>query len=126
MSLSLVAGPANAGKVALLLDRYLARLEDEPFLIVPNRAEVDRVERELLQRCGCLLGGSIGTFDDLFERVAAGDDPEKPTAAGDGRPARALVARSAIESASARLDGLAQSARFGGFADSLLTTLGSS
>ena len=42
MSLSLVAGPANAGKVALLLDRYLARLDDEPFLVVPNRAEVDR------------------------------------------------------------------------------------
>ena len=66
VSLSLVAGPANAGKVALLLDRYLARLDDEPFLIVPNRADVDRVERDLLARCSCLMGGSIGTFDDLF------------------------------------------------------------
>ena len=41
--LSLVVGPANAGKVALLLERYLARLDDEPFLIVPNRADVARV-----------------------------------------------------------------------------------
>ena len=48
MGLSLVAGPANAGKVALLLERYLARLDDEPFLIVPNRSDVDRVERDLL------------------------------------------------------------------------------
>src|SRR5271168_4257144 len=32
VSLSLLAGPANAGKVALLLERYLERLDDEPFL----------------------------------------------------------------------------------------------
>src|SRR5438477_334133 len=50
MGLSLLAGPANAGKVALLLERYLARLDDEPFLIVPNRSDVDRVERDLLRR----------------------------------------------------------------------------
>src|SRR5438552_15660340 len=35
LGLSLLAGPANAGKVALLLERYVARLDDEPFLIVP-------------------------------------------------------------------------------------------
>ena len=73
MGLALLAGPANAGKVALLLERYLARLDDEPFLIVPNRSDVDRVERDLLARSGCLLGGSIGTFDDLFERIAGAD-----------------------------------------------------
>ncbi|HEY1513149.1 MAG TPA: hypothetical protein VGF66_05295, partial [Gaiellaceae bacterium] len=64
MGLSLLAGPANAGKVAHLLDRYLARLDDEPTLIVPNASDVDRVERDLLARCGCLFSGSIGTFDD--------------------------------------------------------------
>src|SRR5882757_6214190 len=56
MGLSLLAGPAHAGKVALLLERYLARLDDEPFLIVPNRSDVDRVERDLLARAGCMLG----------------------------------------------------------------------
>ena len=45
MPLSLIAGPANAGKVELLLDRYLAALEREPVLIVPNRSDVYRVER---------------------------------------------------------------------------------
>ena len=30
MPLRLIAGPANAGKVELLLDRYLAALEREP------------------------------------------------------------------------------------------------
>src|SRR3989442_15405774 len=73
MALTLLAGPANAGKVALLLDRFLADLPREPVLIVPNRSDVERVERDLLGRAGALLGGSIGTFDDVFERVAAGN-----------------------------------------------------
>ena len=72
MSLSLIAGPANAGKVELLLGRYLDSLEREPVLIVPNRADVERVERELLGRRPALLGGTIGTFDDLFEQLADG------------------------------------------------------
>src|SRR5919201_2488338 len=66
MALSLLAGPANAGKVALLLERYLAALESDPFLIEPGeldgeladlyrgyRDELDRLElwdRELQQR----------------------------------------------------------------------------
>ena len=57
MALTLLAGPANAGKVALLLERYLDALTHEPFLIVPNRSDVDRVELELLASCGALLGG---------------------------------------------------------------------
>ena len=70
MALTLLSGPANAGKVALLLERYLAELDREPVLIVPNRSDVEQVERELLRTAGCLLAGSIGTFDDLFERIA--------------------------------------------------------
>jgi len=115
VGLSLVAGPANAGKVALLLERYLARLDEEPVLIVPTRSDVDRVERDLLARCGCLLGGSIGTFDDLFERLAA----ERRPVATDAQ--RALVARRALRNA--RLNGLSRSARTSGFGDALLQTL---
>src|ERR687897_397510 len=70
MSLTLVAGPANAGKVALLLERYLAAIPRGPLLIVPNRSDVERVERDLLRRDPCLLGGWIGTFDDLFAEIA--------------------------------------------------------
>jgi len=114
-----VVGPANAGKVALLLQRYLARLADEPTLIVPNRSDVDRVERDLLARCGCLLGGSIGTFDDLFERIAAGDAGARPVAT-DGQ--RAVVMRRALARAS--LNRLAGSARTAGFAEALTQTLG--
>ena len=78
MGLSLLAGPANAGKVALLLERYLGALGSDPFLIVPNRPDVDRAERQLLERAGALLDGSIGTFDDLFARIAHSNGAHRP------------------------------------------------
>ena len=118
MGLSLLAGPAHAGKVALLLERYLARLDDEPYLIVPNRSDVDRVERDLLRRAGCLLAGEIGTFDDLFAKIAAGDPHRRPVATD---VQRTLAVRRALAGAS--LDGLARSAGTAGFADSLLQAL---
>ena len=76
MSLSLVVGPAHAGKVALLLERFVAALDRDPWLIVPQRADVERVERELVERHRGLLAGTIGTFDTLFEYLARGDGAE--------------------------------------------------
>jgi ATP-dependent helicase/DNAse subunit B len=115
VSLALLVGPANAGKVARLLDRYVAALDRGPFLVVPNRSDVDRVQRELLSRSPALLGGSIGTFDDLFERILT-------LAPGSRRPSlgplqRRLVLSRAI--GGTELGRLAASARFGGFAESL-------
>ena len=118
MPLSLLVGPANAGKVARLLDRYLENLEREPFLVVPNRAEVDRVERDLLARRPALLGGTIGTFDDLFELLARGDGRRPPVAT---ESQRALVLRRALAGAS--LNGLGPSARFSGFGETLLAAI---
>ena len=117
MGLTLLAGPANAGKVALLLERYLATLDLEPYLIVPNRSDVERVERDLLAQCGALMGGEIGTFDDLFERIAR--DGGHRRVATDAQ--RALVVRRAIASAS--LNGAGASARFAGFADTLASAI---
>ena len=116
MPLALLVGPANAGKVEGLLERYLASLADEPFLIVPNRADVDRVERDLLARSPGLLGGWIGTFDDLFRRLA------KQGGNGQTRPPITDAQRSLLLAdvvARASLDGLGASARFPGFADAL-------
>ena len=48
MPLTLLAGPANAGKVALLLDRFAADIARDPVLIVPNRPEALRVGRDLV------------------------------------------------------------------------------
>jgi ATP-dependent helicase/DNAse subunit B len=116
--LRLIAGPANAGKVELLLGRYLDALDAsdalEPVLIVPNRADVDRVERELLARRPALLGGSIGTFDDLFRRLAAGSTEARRQL---GRLEQTLVVRRVV--GAVNLDGYARSAAHAGFVDSL-------
>jgi PD-(D/E)XK nuclease superfamily protein len=118
MALNVVVGPANAGKVALLLERYLGALGRDPVLIVPYRSDVDRVERELLAQCGALVGGEIGTFDDVFGRIARAGGTRRQVAT-DAQ--RSLVVRSAVSAAS--LNGLGPSARFAGFADALAQAL---
>src|SRR3954452_19840290 len=119
LGLNLITGPANAGKVALLLRRYLQALDAEPYLIVPNRSDVERVERDLLELQPALFAGSIGTFDDLFSRIArAGADVR--SVATDAQ--RALLVRRALASHS--LNGLGRSARFGGVAGGAVTSGG--
>lgn len=115
MGLSLVLGPAHAGKVALLLERYLAVLDRDPWLVVPTRGDVERVERDLIRRRPALLAGRVGTFDDLFEHIAWGAEDRRPVAS---EPQRALAVRRAI--AAVELDALSGSASTAGFADSLL------
>jgi ATP-dependent helicase/DNAse subunit B len=112
VGLTLLAGPANAGKVALLLERFLAVVDREPVLIVPNRSDVERVERDLLRRSPALLGGTIGTFDDVFERIAG--RPERPPL---GEAQQTLVLRRTV--ARTPLNGLGASARSAGFLDAL-------
>src|SRR5579883_2359136 len=114
MPLRLIVGPANAGKVALLLDRFLAAADRDPYLIVPIRSDVERVEQDLVARAGALFGGRIGTFDDLFALLAGDVAGARPPLR---EAQRALALRRAV--AAARLDRLARSARFPGFADAL-------
>ncbi|MFL5943666.1 MAG: PD-(D/E)XK nuclease family protein [Gaiellaceae bacterium] len=115
MPLRLIAGPANAGKVGLLLGRYLEALESsdglEPLLIVPNRADVDRVERQLLAQRPALLGGAIDTFDGVFSRLAT--DARRPL----GRAQQTLLVRRVV--AGTELDGYSASAARAGFVDAL-------
>ncbi|TML90010.1 MAG: hypothetical protein E6G09_00665 [Actinobacteria bacterium] len=86
---------------------------------MPNRSDVERVERDLLEIQPALLGGSIGTFDDVFKRLARGGSESRPVAT---EAQRALIVRRALAGQS--LNGLGRSARFGGFADALLGTVG--
>ncbi|MBA2333053.1 MAG: PD-(D/E)XK nuclease family protein [Actinobacteria bacterium] len=118
MALALVVGPAKAGKIARLLDAYLDAVDQDPFLIVPNVADVERVERDLLRRSGALLSGSIGTFDDLFRELALAADDVRPVV---GEAQQTLLVRRAL--ARTTLNGFGRSARFGGFADALLAML---
>ena len=119
MALQLVVGPAHAGKVALLLDRFLEEIDHDPWLIVPNRSDVDRIERDLLERAPILFAGRIGTFDDIFEEIAAGDSRIRPVASA---PVQELAIRRAV--AASELGELAASATTPGFADALLRALG--
>jgi ATP-dependent helicase/nuclease subunit B len=120
LGLTLITGPANAGKVSLLLRRYLDELEREPVLIVPIASDVERVERELLVLQPALLGGSIATFDDLFARIAHGGET-RPVAT-DAQ--RSLLVRRAVTAQRAGMNGLGRSAQFRGFTDSLLACIG--
>jgi len=116
VGLSLVIGPAHAGKIAALLDRFVELLGRDPWLIVPGRADVERIERELLERQGALLTGSIGTFDTLFEQLA-GPDARRVI----GEVERVLLIRRAV--AAVELDATSASSRFGGFIQALASTL---
>ena len=119
MGLSLVVGPAHVGKVALLLERYLDVLERDPWLVVPNRIDVDRVERDLVRRRPALLAGMVGTFDDLFRHLADGTGHGIPVASDIQR---SLAVRRAVERIELRE--LRTSASTAGFADTALQAIG--
>jgi ATP-dependent helicase/DNAse subunit B len=99
MPITLITGPANAGKAELVIDAvrgHLARGE-EPLLIVPTRADVEHYLRELagdraaigvrVERFAGLIGEAVGRAgiarpvlgalarERLLEALAAGDDP---------------------------------------------------
>ncbi|HVI17353.1 MAG TPA: hypothetical protein VM712_03195, partial [Gaiellales bacterium] len=116
MPLTLLLGPANCGKVAQLFDRFAEQVDAgaAPTLVVPTRPDVELAERDLLARRGAVLGGMIGTFEDLFERVL--ERCGEPSAALATLPRRLVLEQVVHE---AGLDHLAAPSRFGGFVDGL-------
>ena len=114
MGLSLVVGPAHAGKVALLLDRFVEEIDRDPWLVVPNRAEVDRAERELVGRCNGLLAGTVGTFDSLFESLALSNGGGRRPL---GEAERQVLLRRVVEAAEV------PGSRHPGFTDALARTV---
>ncbi len=116
MPLALVLGPANCGKIGLLQERFLAFVDagSDPFLVVPNRPDVEAFEHDALRRRGGLLGGRVGTFDTLFEDVL--ERCGESTRALTDVQRRLILMRLAART---ELDAVAVSARFSGFADAL-------
>jgi ATP-dependent helicase/DNAse subunit B len=67
MPITLITGPANAGKAQLVMDAlrgYLAR-GDEPLLVVPTRVDAEYYLRELAGE-GVALGARVERFDGLI------------------------------------------------------------
>jgi ATP-dependent helicase/DNAse subunit B len=70
MPISLITGPANAGKAELLLDavRMYAARELEPLLVVPTRADAELYLRELAGD-GVTMGVRVERFDGLTAEI---------------------------------------------------------
>jgi ATP-dependent helicase/DNAse subunit B len=71
MAITLITGPANAGKAQLVLDavRTHGARGEEPLLIVPTAADVDRYRRELAEG-RLVLGARVEQFEGLIEEMA--------------------------------------------------------
>ena len=70
MAITLITGPANAGKARAVLDavRADAAAEAEPLLIVPTHADVESYRRELA--CdGVIWGVRVERFQGLLAEV---------------------------------------------------------
>ncbi len=75
MALTLITGPANAGKARAVLDAVRARAArgargdgEEPLLVVPTHADVERYRRELAE-AGLVWGVRVERFQGLLAEV---------------------------------------------------------
>jgi len=86
MPITLVTGPANAGKAQVLMDAvrmHLARGR-EPMLVVPTRADVESYLRELAGE-GAALGPRVERFEGLIAEVVRRAQVSKPVLGGLAR-----------------------------------------
>jgi ATP-dependent helicase/DNAse subunit B len=70
MPITLVTGPANAGKARVVLDALGAHQArgEEPLLVVPTRADVEHYRRELAIG-GLVLGARVERFQGLLAEI---------------------------------------------------------
>src|SRR5271170_1565158 len=96
MPMTLITGPANAGKAQVVLDavrRHLAHGE-EPLLIVPTRADAEHYLRELAGE-ETALGVRVERFAGLLGEAVRRAGLDRPVlgAVARGRVIEALAAR---------------------------------
>jgi ATP-dependent helicase/DNAse subunit B len=98
MPLTLITGPANAGKAQLVMDAVRGHLADgeEPLLVVPTRADAEHYRRELAAE-GALLGARVERFAGLIEEAVRRSGAREPVLDGlvRERVLAAIVARRA-------------------------------
>jgi ATP-dependent helicase/DNAse subunit B len=101
MPITLITGPANAGKAREVMEavrKHVAHGE-EPLLVVPTRADADQYRRELAQ-AGVVVGARVERFEGLIGeavRRAGGSGPVLSGVARE-RVLAALLARGADRS----------------------------
>jgi len=86
MPITLITGPANAGKAQVLMDtmrRHLAHGED-PLLIVPTRADADLYLRELAGE-GVAMGVRVERFAGLIGELVRRSGVDRPLLSGVAR-----------------------------------------
>lgn len=117
MSLTVITGPANAGKTGQVLSRFASAHDagERPWLVAPTRPDAARLERELVGRHGALLGARVGTLADVTAEVLS---------LAGALPARwvsGIEKRIVLDSLAAteRLDALAASRATTGFSSAL-------
>ncbi|HEY4996955.1 MAG TPA: hypothetical protein VII03_03100, partial [Solirubrobacteraceae bacterium] len=99
MPITLITGPANAGKAQLVMERlrnHLAR-GDEPLLVVPTRVDAEHYLRELAGE-GVALGARVERFEGLIA--------ETVRRAGVSEPVLGPLARERLLAAVAEQSGL--------------------
>jgi len=110
VSLTLIAGPANAAKAAVVLDGVRAAAPRDPLLVVPTAADVRHYGRELAGS-GVVFGVAVVSFSGLIREIARACGV---SGAPLGPVARERVVASAVAAAGLRT--MAASARSPGFA----------
>jgi len=83
MPITLITGPANAGKAELMMDavrRHLAH-DEEPLLVVPTRTDVDHYLRELAGD-GASMGVRVERFAGLIGEAVSRAGVSEPLLAG--------------------------------------------
>ncbi len=86
MPITLITGPANAGKAELILDavrRHLAHGE-EPLLVVPTRADAEHYLRELAGD-GVAMGARVERFAGLLDEAVTRAEVVEPVLGGLAR-----------------------------------------
>ena len=98
MPITLITGPANAGKARVVLDAVRAHLAhgEEPLLVVPTRTDAEHYLRELAGD-GAAMGARVERFDGLLEEVVRRAGVSQPLLGGLARE-RAIAAIAARSS----------------------------
>ncbi len=113
MAITLITGPANAGKARAVLDAIRADVaaEAEPLLIVPTHADVESYRRELAAE-GIVWGVRVERFHGLLAEVIR-------RAGVDGRPLTPLLRERLLTAVAARRSATPELATRPGFVRAL-------